>query len=183
MYSVGELTNITGESPYSTKLHETITVYFDFGTRIETRNLKFLYNQESIDVIAGNAYYRPRIDKQFMGVTRDYLVYISNSTGRQKIATLVDDYYTWEPLGAIPTSVRAYYGEMNMVNTYAADYNLHAIFDKNNEYYTVVSERGYEILYDSDNKVYIVGLGTEYKNFYIDLIQIFTLAKISKALV
>lgn len=163
MYSVGELTNITGESPYSTKLHETIPVYFDFGTRIETRNLKFLYNQESIDVIAGNAYYRPRIDKQFMGVTRDYLVYISNSTGRQKIATLVDDYYTWEPLGAIPTSVRAYYGEMNMVNTYAADYNLHAIFDKNNEYYTVVSERGYEILYDSDNKVYIVGLGTEYK--------------------
>ncbi|HQC55072.1 MAG TPA: hypothetical protein PKX91_05050 [Clostridia bacterium] len=163
MYSVGEFTNITGASPYSTKLHETIPVYFDFGTRIETRNLKFLYNQDSIEIIAGNAYYRPRIDKQFMGVTRDYLVYISSSTGRQKIAQLVEDYYVWEPLGVIPTSVRAYYGEMNMVNTYAADYNLHAVFNKNNEYYTVVSENGYEILYDSDNKVYIVGLGSEYK--------------------
>lgn len=165
MYSVGTFENIVGESPYSIKLHDTVPVYFDFGQRIETRNLKFLYNKDSISVISGNAYYRPRIDKQFMGATRDYLVYVNNLIGRQGVRELVENYYEWEPLAEVPSTVGAYYGEtQNVVNNYLADYNLHAIFDKETRYYTVISEFGYETVYDFDNNLYVLGLGSEYKS-------------------
>ena len=172
MYSVGTLENMVGESPYSIKLHETVPVYFDFGERMETRDLKFLYNPESIEVVSGNAYYRPRMDKQFMGVSRDYLIYISDLIGRQKVRRLrlpsdgdplAGNEFKWEPLGEIPEEVDAFYGNQDIVATYDADFNLHAVFDRETEYYTVISPNGYEIVYDYENNVYILGLGSQFK--------------------
>ncbi len=163
MYTVGEFDNIEGESVYSTKLHETVPVYFDFGTRIEKRDFFFLYNPDTINIINGETYYMPSINNLFMGVTRDYLVRITTDIGKQAINSLVEDYYVWEPLDPIPTRVQANYGDDNLRYNYDAEYRLHAVYDRNTGYYTVLNDLGYEIIYDFENNLYVVGLGTQPK--------------------
>lgn len=163
MYSVGELEDIEGESVYSVKLHDTVKVYFDFGTRVETRDFFFLYSPESIAVVNGETYYMPSMDNLFMGVTRDYLVRITTDIGKQGINKLVNDYYVWEPLAPIPTTVAANYGADNLRYTYDAEFRLHAVYDRNTGYYTVLNDLGYEIIYDFENNLYVLGLGSQYK--------------------
>lgn len=177
MYTVGEFEGIEGESVYSTKLHDTIKVYFDFGSRIEERDFLFLYDPNSIAVNNGQTYYMPAIDNLFMGVTRDYLVRISTDIGKQAINGLVNDYYEWEPLENLPidpnpydgidetplVSVPAYYGDDNLRANYDAEFRLHAVYDRNTGYYTVLNDLGYEIVYDFENNLYVIGLGTQGK--------------------
>ena len=168
MYSVGEFEDLQGESPYSIKLHDTIKVYFEktdpAGYRhVEERDFFFLYDPNSIAVINGESYYMPCIDNLFMGVTRDYLVFITTELGRQAINKLEKDYYEWEPLNPIPTTVSAHYGDDNLTATYPAEYNLHAVYDRNTGYYTVLNDLGYEIVYDFENDLYVIGLGTQDK--------------------
>ena len=167
MYTVGDLDPITGEnaeSVYSTKLHETIKVYFDFGDRIEERDFRFLYDPETIKVVNGETYYMPAINDLFMGVTRDYLVNISTDIGKQGINSLVDDYYVWEPLDDVPTTVSAYYGDADLRHNYDAEFRLHAVYDKDTGYYTVINDLGYEIIYDFENNLYVIGLGSQLKH-------------------
>ncbi len=163
MYTVGEFDNLVGESVYSVKLHETVPVYFDFGTRIEMRDFYFLYDPETIKVVNGETYYMPSIDNLFMGVTRDYLVQITTDIGKQSINSLVEDYYVWEPLDPIPTRVQAYYGDDNLPSNYDAEFRLHAVYDRDTGYYTVLNDLGYEIIYDFENNVYVLGLGSQPK--------------------
>ncbi|MBO7156447.1 MAG: hypothetical protein J6V83_03475, partial [Clostridia bacterium] len=168
MYSVGELEDLQGESPYSIKLHETVKVYFEkidpSGYRhVEERDFYFLYDPESIKVINGESYYMPSMDNLFMGVTRDYLVFITTELGRQAINKLESDYYVWEPLNPIPNTVSAHYGADNLTATYPAEYKLHAVYDRNTGYYTVLNDLGYEIVYDFENDLYVIGLGTQAK--------------------
>lgn len=163
MYSVGELEDIEGESVYSVKLHDTVPVYFDFGTRVETRDFFFLYNPDTIAVINGETFYMPSMNNLFMGVTRDYLVRITSDIGKQGINSLVNDYYTWEPLDPIPTTVQAYYGDDDLRYTYNAEFRLHAVYDRATGYYSVLNDLGYEIIYDFENNLYVIGLGSQYK--------------------
>ena len=163
MYTVGEFEDIDGDSVYSTKLHETIPVYFDFGNKIEVKNFRFLYDPNSIQVINGETYYAPAIDNLFMGVTRSYVVHILTDIGKQGINSLVNDYYVWEPLDPVPEQVSAYYGDDNLRNNYDADYILHAIYDRDTGYYTVLNDLGYEIVYDFENNLYVIGLGSQLK--------------------
>lgn len=164
MYTVGELENIReSESVYSTKLHETVKVYFDYGSRIETRDFRFLYDPESIAVVNGQTYYMPCMDDLFMGVTRDYLVSIATDIGKQRVNGLVNDYYVWEPLDPIPNQVAAYYGQDNLRANYDAKFLLHAVYDRDTGYYTVLNDLGYEIVYDFENDCYIIGLGSQLK--------------------
>ena len=163
MFTVGEFDNIEGESVYSTKLHETIKVYFDFGSRMEERDFRFLYDPNTIMVVNGQTYYMPAIDNLFMGVTRDYLVRITTDIGKQGINSLVNDYYVWEPLDPIPTQVAAFYGDDNLRHNYDAQYLLHAVFDRDTGYYTVLNDLGYEIVYDFENDYYVIGLGSQGK--------------------
>ncbi len=163
MYTVGEFDDIDGESVYSVKLHDTIKVYFDYGNRVETRDFLFLYDPDSIAVVNGETYYMPSIDNLFMGVTRDYLVHITTDIGKQGINALASNSYTWEPLDPIPTTVQAYYGNDNLRYTYDAEYRLHAVYDRNTGYYSVLNDLGYEIIYDFENNLYVIGLGSQYK--------------------
>ena len=120
MYSVGELEDLEGESVYSVKLHDTVKVYFDFGTRTETRDFFFLYDPTTISVVNGETYYMPSMENLFMGVTRDYLVRITTDIGKQGINSLVNDYYVWEPLDPIPNKVVATYGNDDLRYNYDA---------------------------------------------------------------
>ena len=166
MYTVGEFDSISAEdapSVYATKLHDTIKVYFDFGTRMEERDFRFLYDPDSIAVVNGQTWYMPSIDNLFMGVTRDYLITIGTDIGKQRINSLVDDYYVWEPLDPVPTQVAAHYGDDNLRANYDADYILHAVYDIETGYYTVLNDLGYEIVYDFENNLYVIGLGSQAK--------------------
>lgn len=164
MYTVGTFENISGYSPYTIKLHETIPVYFDFGNRIETRDLLFRYDPESIEVVNGEGYYSPQIFELFMGVQRGYHVTITGGTiGKAKINSLVEKEYTWEPLGERPTTARAQAGDSGLVQVYDAKYYLFGRYDKTSTYFVVQNPYGYEILYDFFNDCYIVGLGSNFK--------------------
>ena len=166
MYTVGELEDIVGDSVYEVELHDTVPVYFDFGTRVETRDFFFLYDENSIEVVNNQAYYMPSTKGLFMGVQRDYNVHILTDFGRQRINDLVydeDEYNKWEPLEPIPTTVTAYYGDYNLTANYNAEFKLHAVYDKDSKYYTVFNDLGYEILYDLENDIYIIGLGSQAK--------------------
>ena len=163
MYSVGELEDIEGESVYAVKLHDTVKVYFDFGTRTETRDFYFLYDPNTITVVNGETYYMPSMDNLFMGVTRDYLVRITTDIGKQGINSLVNDYYVWEPLDPIPNKVAATYGNDNLRYNYDAEFRLHAVYDRATGYYSVLNDLGYEIIYDFENDLYVLGLGTQFK--------------------
>lgn len=164
MYTVGALDDIVGDSVYEVELHDTIPVYFDFGTRVETRDFFFLYDEDSIAVVNNQAYYMPSTKGLFMGVQRDYNVHILTDFGRQKINDLTTYYYdNWEPLEPIPGTVTATYGDYNLTASYDAEFKLHAIYDKDSKYYTVFNDLGYEILYDLENDIYILGLGSQAK--------------------
>jgi len=163
MYTVGEFEDIDGESVYSTKLHETIPVYFDYGNKIIVKDFRFLYDPNSIKVINGETYYIPAIDNLFMGVTRDYVVHITTDIGKQGINSLVNDYYVWEPLDPVPSEVAAFYGDDNLRYNYEAEYRLHAVYDRETGYYTVLNDLGYEIVYDFENNLYVIGLGSQLK--------------------
>ena len=164
MYTVGELEDIAGDSVYDIELHDTIPVYFDFGTRVETRDFYFLYDENSIAVVNDQIYYMPSTKGLFMGVMRDYNVHVLTDMGRQKINGLVTSYYDdWEPLEPVPTTVAAYYGESNFTNYYNAEFKLHAVYDRDSKYYTVLNDLGYEVVYDLENDIYIIGLGSQAK--------------------
>lgn len=163
MYTVGELEDIDGESIYSTKLHDTVKIYFDFGTRVEVRDFYFLYNDASVEPENGALHYRPAMRELFMGVNRDYLVTIGSDAGRYSIDNFESSRQDWEPLDEIPDTVSAYYGGTGLLAEYDALYNLHAVYDAKTGYYTVLNNYGYEIVYDFENNVYIVGLGTASK--------------------
>lgn len=169
MYTVGELENISGTSPYTIKLHETVPVYFDFGTRVESRNMKFRYDPESIAVSNNKLYYYPSFDGLFMGVSRSYMVTITgiDDAQRSEITGLVNGTETWEPLPVreLPDKVRAYYGTSTYAYTYQDQvlYSFVGYYDKSIDYYIIPNEFGYEILYDAKNDVFVVDLGTNYK--------------------
>lgn len=163
MYTIGELEDIEGDSIYSTELHDTVDVYFDFGTRKEVRKFYFLYNDASVEPQNGDIHYRPAMRELFMGVNRDYLVTIITDSGRYAIDNFESSRQNWEPLAKVPTTVSAYYGGTGLLAEYDAIYNLHAVYDAGTGYYTVLNSYGYEIIYDFQNNVYIVGLGTASK--------------------
>jgi hypothetical protein len=169
MYTVGELENITGTSPYTVKLHDSVVVYFDFGTRIETRNMKFAYDPDSIAVSNNKQYYYPAFDGLFMGVSRSYMVTIIgvDDALRSEITGLVSGTETWEPLPVreLPDKVRAYYGTSTYAYMYQDQvlYSFVGYYDRNIDYYIIPNEYGYEILYDAKNDVFVVDLGTNFK--------------------
>ena len=163
MYTVDEFENVEGSSIYEVELHDMINVIFDWGERVEEKLFYIEYDPESIAVKSATSTYRPTLLDTFMGVNRDYGVYINTYLGSQVIRELVEDSYTWEPLDEIPKFVDAYYAEGYISSTYAAEFVLHGVYDTNTDYYTVVNDLGYEILYDINNNVYIVGLGTQYQ--------------------
>ena len=160
MYTVGNLADIEGDSVYNVKLHDTVEVYFDFGNRVVKKDFYFLYDEDSIAVQNNRVYYMPTMKNLFMGVSRDYHVHILTEIGRQGINSLYSDNYTWEPLEPVPDTVLAYYGDNNMTQDYPADFNLHAVYDIPTGYYTVLNDEGYEVVYDLDNDVYVIGLGS-----------------------
>ncbi|NLO64437.1 MAG: hypothetical protein GX095_04270 [Clostridiales bacterium] len=169
MYTVGELDNISGTSPYAVKLHDTIKVYFDFGTRIETKDFLILYDPASIAVANNQVHYYPTLQGRFMGVARSYTVTITGieDAQRSEINSLVNDKESWEPLPVrqLPDKVRAYYG----TSTYAYEYKDKVLYDfvgyydRTLDYFIIPNEYGYEIVYDAKNDVFIVDLGTNYK--------------------
>lgn len=161
MYTVGNLENIVGQNIYGIKLHDTIKVYFDFGDRFEERDLFFMHDEESIALVPGREHYRPATDDRFMGVTRDYLVRITDRIGRQPVVGMKEKRQEWEPLLPQPTTGVAYYGSEGLSYEYDVDYILHAIYDRQTGYYTVISEDDYENIYDYKNNVYILSLGSE----------------------
>ena len=171
MYTVGNLSDIVGDSVYNVKLHDTVEVYFDFGNRVLTKDFYFLYDEASITVENDRVYYMPTTRNTFMGVTRDYNVHILSEDGRQRINALVKgeypgvdadnpNFYIWEPLDPVPESALAYFGDDNNRKEYPADFNLHAVYDIPTGYYTVLNDEGYEVVYDLDNNVYVIGLGS-----------------------
>lgn len=161
MYTVGNLEDIIGTSIYKIKLHDTIKVYFDFGDSFEERDFYFVHAPESIEIIPGREFYRPAIDDRFMGVTRDYLVRVVDRVGRQPINEMVKKRQEWEPLLPTPTTGEAYYGSEGLINLYDVDYLLHAAYDRKTGYYTVISDYDYQNIYDHENKIYILSLGSE----------------------
>ncbi|MDD3947041.1 MAG: hypothetical protein PHI19_04290, partial [Clostridia bacterium] len=169
MYSVDELDNISGTSPYTVKLHDTVKVYFDYGTRIETKDMKFKYDPDSIAVVNNKRYYYPAFDGLFMGVARSYTVTITGieDAQRSEIVDLVDNAETWEPLPVreLPDKVMAYYGTSTYAYEYddKVQYNFLGYYDKTLDYYIIPNQQGYEILYDARNDVFIVDLGDNYK--------------------
>lgn len=169
MYTVGELDNISGSSPYTVKLHDTVRVYFDYGTRVETRDLLFDYDPQSIEVVNNKLYYYPAFDGLFMGVARSYTVTITGieDAQRSEINSLANDKEIWEPLPVrkLPSKVQAYYGTSTYAYEYTEKvlYNFFGYYDKSLDYYVIPNEYGYEILYDAANDVFIVDLGTNYK--------------------
>ena len=164
MYTVDEFIDLEGTSIYDVKLHDTINVIFDWGERVENKDFLIEYDPASIAVTSGTDTYRPTLLDTFMGVNRDYRVYLTTYLGTQVIRELVEDRYFWEPLDEIPETVAAYYGDVqNMQADYPAEYIMHGVYDRNTDYYTVVNEFGYEILYDMNNEIYIVGLGAQYQ--------------------
>lgn len=172
MYSVGEFDNIRGESPYDIKLHETITVYFDYGSRVETRDMLVSYDPDSVFVVNGTMYYYPTIMGRFMGVTRDYTVTITGGArGRSKIDALREDSVVWEPLQDLPeTAVATYGGDPNQIYPYRADYKFFGTYDQSIDLYVIQNEYGYDILYDLKKNAYIVGLGSNFK--YDDIYKV-----------
>ena len=160
MYTVGNLADMEGDSVYNIRLHDTVEVYFDFGNRVVTKDFYFLYDEDSIAVTNDRVYYMPAMKNLFMGVSRDYHVHILTEMGRQEINSLVSDSYTWEPLEPVPDHVAAYYGANNLTYDYPADFNLHAVYDIPTGYYTVLSDEGYEVVYDLENDLYVIGLGS-----------------------
>lgn len=172
MYTVGDLADLTGPSPYYVKLHDTIKVYFDFGDRFEERDFFFTYDESSIEMVNGREFYRPALDDRFMGVTRDYQVRITDRVGRQVITGYKDKRQEWEPLNPTPTTVVAYCGaDQTTTNLYDAEYILHAAYHRETGYYTVYSDYGYQNVYDHENDVYVLSLGSElnFKKAYEEL--------------
>lgn len=171
MYTVGNLSDITGPSVYSIKLHDTIKVYFDFGDSFEERDLYFVHAPESIELVPGREFYRPATEDRFMGVTRDYLVRVTDRIGRQPVVEMVEKRQEWEPLLPTPTTGAAYYGSEGSTYNYNVDYLLHAAYDRNTGYYTVISDYNYENIYDHVNKAYVLSLGAElnFKKAYEEL--------------
>jgi len=169
MYTVGELDNVSGTSPYTVELHDTVPVYFDFGTRIEIKDMKFDYDPDSIAVKNNKLYYYPSFDGLFMGVTRSYTVTITglDDAQRSEITGLVAGSETWEPLPVreLPDAVRAYYGTSTYAYMYQDQvlYSFVGYYNKSIDYYIIPNEYGYEILYDLANDVFVVGLGTNFK--------------------
>lgn len=162
MYTIDELADIEGESIYSTKLHDTVKVYFDFGTRTEVYDLYFLYDDDTVNPVNGELHYRPAMRDLFMGVNRDYLVMI-DADGSYVIDRLKDERQVWEPLDPVKDQVEAFFGTEGLSAWFDAKYLLHAVYDAKTGYYSVLNDIGYEIIYDYQNNVYIVGLGSQPK--------------------
>lgn len=163
MYTVGNFGDISGDSVYSIRLHDTVSVCFDYGNRLVIKNLYFKYLPESIAVRDGERYYYPTFDGLFMGVSRQYRVTVTGgSVGMSSIKSLVDSYLEWEPLQELPDSVLAYYAE-NMSYRYGANFRFTAYYNRELQYYIVMNDMGYFILYDDRNDAYIVNLGENFK--------------------
>ena len=167
MYTVGDLEDLKGDSVYSVKLHETIPVIFDFGTNITVKDMFFLYDEDSIAVVNEQQYYMPTTKNLFMGVSRDYNVEILTDAGRLAIDNLKligdngQNLYEWEPLEPVPDSADAYYGGTGISGNYPAIFDLHATYDRDSGYYyTVHSSNGYQTVFDLQNNLYIIGLGS-----------------------
>ncbi|MDR2266196.1 MAG: hypothetical protein LBE09_01240, partial [Christensenellaceae bacterium] len=159
MYTVGELTDISGETIYDVKLHETISVMFDFGTYVEYKDFILDYDEKSISVPVSDFSYYPATKGQFMGAMRSYFVLVSNTS---QILELVVGHLDEEPIdGSFDSEIRAYIGQ-GVERTYkTVDYNFYAYYDRTLRYYVMSSDDwGYNVIFDAANKTYIIDLGT-----------------------
>ncbi|MDR3186045.1 MAG: hypothetical protein LBU04_04475 [Christensenellaceae bacterium] len=158
MYSVGELTNLTGETLYDIKLHETITVYFDFGTRQEVKEFIIDYDPVSISIAHADGNFYPATNGQFMGGMRAYRVTVGS---KAVIIELVTKHIEYEPIGSsFPTIVSAYYGEGLRSNYRTVTHDFYAYFDREIGYYVLNDySTGYKIFFDPIKKAYIIDLG------------------------
>ncbi len=160
MYTVSELSDLESDSVYKVELHDTVSVCFDYGSNRTYRDFYFLYSDDSINIVNGQDTYSPSMLNLFMGVNRDYIVRINTEAGTQRINELVYKREEWEPLEQRKTTVDAKYGVDNVQSKYDADYVLHAVYDSKTGYYIVFNDLGYNIIYDFENNVYIIDVGS-----------------------
>ncbi|MDR0751945.1 MAG: hypothetical protein LBF12_05110 [Christensenellaceae bacterium] len=164
MYSVGGLANISGETMYEIKLHETIKVTFDFGTHVEVKDFIIDYDPLSITVPNADGYFYPATNGQFMGVMRAYRVSVNY---KDTIVSLQEPHLDKEPInGAFSSSVNAYYDSYEtMFREYkTVDQKFYAYYLTKYGYYVMDEEGwGYKVIFDSVNSAYIIDLGSNTK--------------------
>ncbi len=168
MFTVGELSDLSGTSPYELELHQTITVYFDFGTRIEVVEMLVAYEESTITIVNGQRWYYPMLEGRFMGTTRYYMVTITGdlSIDGMEIVRLSSSYEEWEPTAEIPTDARVDLDAAGYATTtYDAVYEVFGTYDRLLDGYVVANDYGYEIIYyefEDGTGYYVVGMGDDF---------------------
>ncbi|MFI3228818.1 MAG: hypothetical protein R3Y23_01455 [Bacillota bacterium] len=169
MFTVGELTDVSGTSPYTTELHQTITVYFDFGTYVEVVDMLVAYDEDSVAIVNGQKIYYPTLADRFMGTTRYYMVTITGDLSIYgiEIVSLTESYAEWEPTAETPTTARVDLDAAGVATTvYDAVYEVFGAYDRLLDGYVVANDYGYEIIYyefEDGTSYYVVGMGEDYK--------------------
>ncbi|MDR0855499.1 MAG: hypothetical protein LBN25_03930 [Christensenellaceae bacterium] len=181
MYTVGYLTDMPDLYPniYNAPIHTSLTVYFDFGdgTAVTAIPMQFDYDESTLDPANANSgVFYPATKGQFMGVIRRYRVRVDQYR-LQEIQKLSTQYNprVFEPL---EIESAPYYGfpvSSNYNNTQALVYgggispnqyfdglwSFYSYYDVESEYYVIpyYQDKGYSILYDPENMLYIVDRG------------------------